>query len=217
MGDRYWQAVDPGVLDENLSCIICHEVLHEPRMLSTCRHMYCHTCIRQWVAQKGTCPICRQAAQMDQLSAQKVEPYIGDAANWITRLDGTRFQTRQELLQVVIACSYPGCGFVGRMMDHECPQYECCFSLNGCPIKSMDRDSAADHARMCRYTVAPVRNDSEDSSWVPVIIAGTVIAGCFLFLPLRAAITVVSVGVGIVAVMSEQEMREKRSNKSLAI
>lgn len=51
--------------DPDLLCAICHCVLFNPTEASTCRHVFCRSCIMTWLnsgAQGArTCPTCRSA------------------------------------------------------------------------------------------------------------------------------------------------------------
>ncbi|XP_028296123.1 E3 ubiquitin-protein ligase rnf8-like isoform X3 [Gouania willdenowi] len=50
------------VLENELQCIICSELLIEAVTLG-CSHSFCKYCIQQWRKKKDECPICRQAIQ----------------------------------------------------------------------------------------------------------------------------------------------------------
>ncbi len=46
--------------DGNENCSICHE-LHDNMILTTCRHIFCKTCMDSWMLESNdNCPYCRQ-------------------------------------------------------------------------------------------------------------------------------------------------------------
>jgi peroxin-10 len=49
-------------------CTLCLEPLRDPSV-TTCGHVFCWTCIQDWVKEKAQCPLCRQA-----ILPQKVLP-----------------------------------------------------------------------------------------------------------------------------------------------
>jgi len=49
-------------------CTLCLEPLQDPSV-TTCGHVFCWTCIQDWVKEKAQCPLCRQA-----ILPQKVLP-----------------------------------------------------------------------------------------------------------------------------------------------
>ena len=49
-------------------CTLCLEPLRDPSV-TTCGHVFCWTCIQDWVREKAECPLCRQA-----ILAQKILP-----------------------------------------------------------------------------------------------------------------------------------------------
>jgi len=71
-GDHDFKVAWPGTKSgESSECVVCLEVLgkggEEDRL--SCKHLFHSFCIRQWVAEKGTCPVCRHPADiMDLLS-----------------------------------------------------------------------------------------------------------------------------------------------------
>jgi peroxin-10 len=52
-------------------CTLCLEPMRDPSV-TTCGHVFCWTCIQDWVREKAECPLCRQSVR-----AQKVIPLRG--------------------------------------------------------------------------------------------------------------------------------------------
>ncbi|XP_023213512.1 RING finger protein 151-like [Centruroides sculpturatus] len=59
--------------DEELICSICRCVFYDP-VECPCRHVYCRTCISNWLRRQKTCPVCRKRASTSKL--QTVVPII---------------------------------------------------------------------------------------------------------------------------------------------
>jgi hypothetical protein len=52
----------------DIQCAICLEDLNSTmimRRLNTCRHIFCHLCIKSWLNISKTCPICKHAIGED--------------------------------------------------------------------------------------------------------------------------------------------------------
>lgn len=60
--------IPPG---QQRKCTLCLEPFKDPSV-STCGHVFCWTCIRDWVREKPECPLCRQEAL-----ASKILPLRG--------------------------------------------------------------------------------------------------------------------------------------------
>ena len=47
--------------DENPVCPICYcNVTTANKLITRCGHVFCADCINEWLAVKGSCPVCRQ-------------------------------------------------------------------------------------------------------------------------------------------------------------
>lgn len=58
MGFQLELFVDP--VDESLKCELCHAVYRDP-VITSCDHVYCEQCLRDWLANKTECPkSCKQ-------------------------------------------------------------------------------------------------------------------------------------------------------------
>ena len=51
-------------LEDEVCCPICRDTLHEPQMLSGCKHLFCRACFDRALKEtkKETCPLCGQTA-----------------------------------------------------------------------------------------------------------------------------------------------------------
>lgn len=54
-------------IEEEFICSICHDVLADPVFISTCEHMFCGDCIRQWMRNSHMCPVDRGQIQSSHL------------------------------------------------------------------------------------------------------------------------------------------------------
>lgn len=46
------------ILEDELVCSICVEIYEKP-LLTLCDHMFCSNCIKRWLKEKSSCPICK--------------------------------------------------------------------------------------------------------------------------------------------------------------
>jgi len=77
-------------LEDEFVCSICHDILHDPIVISRCEHYFCNNCIRPWIQANSTCPKDRDPTQEAGLS----QPF--------------RF-FRNKLAEVRLRCQFPGC------------------------------------------------------------------------------------------------------------
>ncbi|XP_065567267.1 E3 ubiquitin-protein ligase NRDP1-like isoform X1 [Artemia franciscana] len=70
-----------GDIDEDLLCSICTFVLEDPVQAPICEHVFCNTCITEWLTSSQTCPIDRTNLTIDAL---KPAPRI--LRNFLSRL-----------------------------------------------------------------------------------------------------------------------------------
>lgn len=61
---RYDLAEDPAAIPwipegQQRKCTLCLELFKDPSV-TTCGHVFCWSCIRDWVREKAECPLCRQ-------------------------------------------------------------------------------------------------------------------------------------------------------------
>ena len=69
MGFDVQRFVDQNI-DQEFICNICHDVLEDPLMISSCQHLYCSKCIRDCIKVHGVCPQDRSPVSIVKL----VEP-----------------------------------------------------------------------------------------------------------------------------------------------
>lgn len=54
------------VTDQQRKCTLCLEYMKDPSV-TTCGHVFCWNCIRDWVREKPECPLCRQEARPEKI------------------------------------------------------------------------------------------------------------------------------------------------------
>lgn len=68
---RYDLEEEPGAVawipeGQQRKCTLCLEVFKDPSV-TTCGHVFCWTCVRDWVREKPECPLCRQEVLMSKV------------------------------------------------------------------------------------------------------------------------------------------------------
>ncbi|XP_030275772.1 tripartite motif-containing protein 35-like [Sparus aurata] len=55
------------ILEEDLSCPVCHDVYNDPVLL-TCSHSFCRDCLQSWWREKQTqvCPVCKRRSSRSE-------------------------------------------------------------------------------------------------------------------------------------------------------
>lgn len=57
--------------EQQRKCTLCLEAMKDPSV-TTCGHVFCWVCIRDWVKEKPECPLCRQKATASKLLPLRV-------------------------------------------------------------------------------------------------------------------------------------------------
>ncbi|KAJ5092090.1 hypothetical protein NUU61_006960 [Penicillium alfredii] len=68
---RYDLEEDPGAVSwipdgQQRKCTLCLEVFKDPSV-TTCGHVFCWVCVRDWVREKPECPLCRQEVLLSKV------------------------------------------------------------------------------------------------------------------------------------------------------
>ena len=68
---RYDLEEDPGAVawipeGQQRKCTLCLEVFKDPSV-TTCGHVFCWVCVRDWVREKPECPLCRQEVLLSKV------------------------------------------------------------------------------------------------------------------------------------------------------
>lgn len=52
------------------TCPVCFEIPKEIRLITVCNHTFCHDCIKTWLSEHKTCPVCKvDTTHTDNLGA----------------------------------------------------------------------------------------------------------------------------------------------------
>ncbi|CAF1360189.1 unnamed protein product [Rotaria magnacalcarata] len=74
-----YEYINEDEIDDELKCGICKQPFESPVSLRICNHTFCKVCIKIWLSQNQTCPICRHVARHhfgpDNQSHEK-SPYV---------------------------------------------------------------------------------------------------------------------------------------------
>ncbi|XP_031551923.1 TNF receptor-associated factor 5-like [Actinia tenebrosa] len=132
-------------VDENLICLICHEVLADPQQCKE-GHIFCKECIKAWLNHKCRCPMDNTALRFESLMPSVF------AKNIIQNLKVFCHQPGND---AQVADTAEKCNWSGKLLalaDHRktCPFQQIQCSNVNCNTK-MQRRELEDHDKICKY------------------------------------------------------------------
>ncbi|XP_013383919.1 RING finger protein 151 [Lingula anatina] len=121
-------------------CVICQDVLQDPRVLPHCDHAFCAECCETWLKTNNRCPVCRSSAELGNLRQMSSE-------------------ARDKLDHVTLSCDNydSGCTAVMRIPQRSSHLAVCPFTKVNCPNKECTdtflRHQQRAHAVTCKYRI----------------------------------------------------------------
>eukprot|EP00352_Strombidinopsis_acuminata_P002373 CAMPEP_0176384156 /NCGR_PEP_ID=MMETSP0126-20121128/34092_1 /TAXON_ID=141414 ORGANISM="Strombidinopsis acuminatum, Strain SPMC142" /NCGR_SAMPLE_ID=MMETSP0126 /ASSEMBLY_ACC=CAM_ASM_000229 /LENGTH=135 /DNA_ID=CAMNT_0017749683 /DNA_START=16 /DNA_END=423 /DNA_ORIENTATION=+ len=71
---------DNGEIDNYFICVICTNVVDEPKECDSCERWYCSKCIDKWTQKNNSCPNCKvdwkEAKRVSRFAYKKLEGLI---------------------------------------------------------------------------------------------------------------------------------------------
>jgi hypothetical protein len=152
----------------NLKCGICMLTANEPVMCKN-QHLFCRSCISQWLTQKEACPTCKEGLTVGTLTAHRM------AADNIAELrvccDSKLLQedapSAKKQMSGAKSAASVGCDWVGRMRELNQHKESCeyvevrCRHGGGCEWKGR-RGAAQEHEVSCDYRMEACQHCNED-------------------------------------------------------
>ncbi|MGH0130177.1 UNVERIFIED_CONTAM: hypothetical protein FKN15_048955 [Acipenser sinensis] len=130
------------VPDQDLVCSICHGVLRCPVRVA-CSHIFCKTCILQWMKRQETCPCCRKVVHRELMFV------VYKLSKSISRL---KIKCRNEI---------HGCCATFPLSDQYGHSTACDFKVTSCPNEGCKvevlRKELARHLQSCKFWKEPCR------------------------------------------------------------
>jgi hypothetical protein len=92
---------------EAFSCVICMDLYHDPILMTPCGHSFCQECIKCWLRDHPTCPVCKHGIQPSSLVrnyglervAQVATQFGAGRLDILFTLLGSRVEAMTPLLQ----------------------------------------------------------------------------------------------------------------------
>ncbi|CAD8094446.1 unnamed protein product [Paramecium primaurelia] len=131
--------VDPTNIDQNLLCLICQELVIDPKECSQCQNLFCSDCITSWLQQKKKCPYnCSDEIQLKnphrivKNSISQIEVKClnkgCDKQMQIQSLDSHLLQCEY----VETKCPFPECDFKDSLKQIKIHQLNCEHRTKNC-------------------------------------------------------------------------------------
>eukprot|EP00475_Leptophrys_vorax_P001846 TRINITY_DN11032_c0_g1_i1.p1 TRINITY_DN11032_c0_g1~~TRINITY_DN11032_c0_g1_i1.p1 ORF type:complete len:449 (+),score=76.19 TRINITY_DN11032_c0_g1_i1:8-1354(+) len=160
--ELHWFIEEKTVIDNDLLCMICQNVLLDPRQLSGCKHSYCKSCLDQWSKLQKRCPACRTTMQENAPNEKATEHItklqvkcrnhdMGCVATGVLGSAPTFWDTHEAADCQIKKCQY--CGFrTTELQVHleTCDQVTvpCPFHKIGCTV-TPKKAEVQDHVDAC--------------------------------------------------------------------
>jgi hypothetical protein len=144
---------------EAFKCMICLLTADNPVICKN-QHLYCRTCISQWLAQQQACPTCKEGLTVGTLTPNRTAAdYIADCrvrcdSNLGSFQEDTPAAKKQK--SGASSAAIVGCDWVGKMCELNQHKESCeyveveCGYGGGCEWKGR-RDAAEEHEARCDY------------------------------------------------------------------
>lgn len=126
--------------DEELICVICHSVLHEP-VECHCRHVFCRRCITEWVRKNNSCPVCRKRAIAAFMPALPLLQNMLSHLKVKCRNVGCNARVpRESYVSHVNTCEFHEVGCPHEACEHRCPRRALDSHVAQCPLRQVTCD-----------------------------------------------------------------------------
>lgn len=125
--------------DDNVApdfmCSICMQIFNKPLVLQNCGHVFCGSCISEWLQSHYSCPVCRRDTTLDQLKSVR---FINNLLEKLPKR--CRFQR--------LGCQWKGTD----LQEH---LKECNYSFRECPYHGcydiLEKQNFENHVQQCFY------------------------------------------------------------------
>lgn len=123
-------------------CAICMEILEDPLMTPNCEHIFCKSCLSNWLKDHSTCPKCRKRVNCRQLRPSRICKaflselkvrcqYENQGCKAVLAADGLRHHEKlcdfSPDAVMKVKCRFEGC-------DEKCAIDQIEFHESLCPI-----------------------------------------------------------------------------------
>ncbi|EGD76911.1 hypothetical protein PTSG_08256 [Salpingoeca rosetta] len=123
---------------QDVECNICYNPALENRRCKSCRHLFCHTCIHEWMEKSAipTCPTCRCDLGDTTLEHDEEVQNIVDKRETCCDICGTTVtykslaKHRLLCMNEEIQCPFAGCSFHGTRSAMDIHTASCCLGAN---------------------------------------------------------------------------------------
>ena len=163
-------------LHDALKCLICHEVLTDPRMCPE-GHSFCAICITTWLDMKGECPIDRVDRSIEDFAIARPLVDLIDELNLLCtnytspkKVSGKRKKEGSS----VICCEWTGQKkMLERHLKNDCPftDIDCKYAYLGCGEKMKRGETelhfkafAFEHCEMMQTELSELKKSKKEKS-----------------------------------------------------
>ncbi|CAD8123432.1 unnamed protein product [Paramecium sonneborni] len=105
--------VDPTSINQNLFCLICQELVVDPKECSQCQNLFCSECITSWLQRGKTCPY-NCSNQMQLKNPHRI--------------------VREAISQIQIRCQNQGCDEKMLLQNLDSHLLQCQYVITKCPF-----------------------------------------------------------------------------------
>src|SRR5690606_1580151 len=113
-------------ISEHFKCSICFNIAFPP-VKTKCDHLFCQSCLSEWIRTKNTCPIDRSELPtdlvVDKFIYRVINEYTVKCTNfeagckWTGCLENQEKHVKEECLYTIVGCKNNNC-------DYQCVRQE---------------------------------------------------------------------------------------------
>ncbi|CAK61783.1 unnamed protein product (macronuclear) [Paramecium tetraurelia] len=128
--------VNPNTIDQNLLCLICQELVVDPKECSQCQNLFCSECITQWLEKRKSCPY-NCSKEIELKNPHRI--------------------VKNQISQIEVKCVNKGCDLQMQIQNIDSHLQQCEYQEKQCQFADCDfkdiQKQIKHHEQICEHRV----------------------------------------------------------------